>query len=62
MTYEVKANFYGDAVYFEVQAANVKEAYKKAKEEAYKIFDYRGISDPPTVTVKRKKEEKELTR
>ena len=57
MTYEVKANYYGDVVYFEVQAEDEKEAYKKAKERAYEIFDYSGIADPPTVTVKRKREE-----
>ena len=63
MTYEVKASHYGDVVYFEVQAEDEKTAYKKAKERAYEIFDYKGISDPPTVVVKRRKEErKEITR
>ena len=63
MTYEVEATFRGDTICFEVQAESIKEAYEKARKMASEVFDsgYPG-SSVPTVTVRQKKEEKELTR
>lgn len=55
MLYKVKARQYGNAVEFEVAAHTLKEALRKAHEEANELFNYIGHGDSPTVDVKEAK-------
>ena len=57
--FKVIAKQYGNSVEFEVDAADSKQALSVAKTEARNLFDYRGIGDEPTVSVKPIKEKEE---
>lgn len=57
--YKVTARQYGNSVEFEIEADSNKQALLVAKAEARNLFDYQGIGDEPTVSVKPIKERKE---
>jgi len=50
--YTVTARQYGNSVQFSIDSQDAKEALGLAKAEARKVFDYSGIGDEPTVSVK----------
>ncbi|RLI43047.1 hypothetical protein DRO59_02245 [Candidatus Bathyarchaeota archaeon] len=63
MKFSVVAKYCGDAVSFEIDASNVKEAYKLAKKEAVEIFDYKpSLGEAPQVIVKQLEDLRELKR
>jgi hypothetical protein len=57
--YKVTARQYGNSVEFEIEADSNKQALLVAKAEARNLFDYQGIGDEPTVSVKPIKEREE---
>jgi len=59
MDFKVTAKQYGNSVEFEVIATTGKEALSLAKKEARDLFDYAGIGDEPTVSVRPIKEKEE---
>jgi len=50
--FKVVAKQYGNSVEFDIDASDSKEALSVAKTEARNLFDYQGIGDEPTVSVK----------
>jgi len=50
--FKVTAKQYGNSVEFDIDAFDSKEALSVAKTEARNLFDYQGIGDEPTVSVK----------
>lgn len=50
--FKVVAKQYGNSVEFEIEANDNKDALSVAKQEARNLFDYQGIGDEPTVSVK----------
>ncbi len=53
MKYQVEAKQYGNKVIFSLEATNgIKDALEMAKEKANEIFEYQGLGETPTVTVK----------
>lgn len=56
LEYTVTARQYGNSVQFIIAAENTKNALSSAKTEARTLFDYEGIGDEPTVSVKEIKE------
>ena len=57
--FKVIAKQYGNSVEFEIDAFDSKLALTVAKKEARNLFDYEGIGDEPTVSVKPIKEKEE---
>jgi len=50
--FKVIAKQYGNSVEFDIDAQDSKEALSVAKTEARNLFDYQGVGDEPTVSVK----------
>jgi len=57
--FKVIAKQYGNSVEFEIDADDNKQALGVAKKEARNLFDYEGIGDEPTVSVKPIKEKED---
>ena len=57
--FKVIAKQYGNSVEFEIDALDSKQALAIAKKEARNLFDFEGIGDEPTVSVKPIKEKEE---
>jgi len=57
--FKVITKQYGNSVEFEIDASDSKQALAIAKKEARNLFDYEGIGDEPTVSVKPIKEKEE---
>ena len=58
-SFRVAARQYSNSVEFDIVALDSKQALGIAKKEARNIFDYEGIGDEPTVSVKPIKEKEE---
>ena len=57
--YKIVARQYGNSVEFVIQSDNTKQALADARKESRLIYDYEGVGDDPTVSVKEIKEKEE---